>query len=75
LAEGFLRRFYPQKLSLNVSRWDPYVGFSNIPGAEGFSETSDYVMRVTINSRGLRDREIPYSKPRDVFRRRLLHLR
>jgi hypothetical protein len=68
LAEGFLRSFYPQKLSLNVSQWDPYVGFSNIPGLEGYSETSDYVMHVSINSHGLRDREISYAKPPHTFR-------
>jgi lysophospholipase L1-like esterase len=68
LAEGLIRRFYPQKLSLNVSQWDPYVGFSNIPGLRGYSATSDYVMHVTINSHGLRDRELEYAKPSNVFR-------
>lgn len=68
LAEGLMRRLYPQKLSLNVSQWDPYVGFTNIPGLTGYSATSDYVMHVTINSRGLRDREFDYAKPRNVFR-------
>jgi lysophospholipase L1-like esterase len=68
LAEGLVRRFFPQKLSLNVSQWDPYVGFTNIPGLTGYSATSDYVMHVKINSRGLRDREIGYAKPPNVFR-------
>jgi acetyltransferase AlgX (SGNH hydrolase-like protein) len=68
LAEVLIRSFYPQKLSLNVSQWDPYVGFTNIPGLRGSSATSDFVMHVTINSHGLRDREFAYAKPRHVFR-------
>jgi hypothetical protein len=68
LAEGLIRVFYPQKLFFSVSQWDPHVGFSNTPGLEGYSRTSEFVMRISINSRGLRDREIDYLKPRDVFR-------
>ena len=39
LAETALRWFLPQKLSINVSQWDPDVGFSLRPNAVGFSET------------------------------------
>jgi hypothetical protein len=68
LAEVLIRAFYPQKLFFNVTQWDPHVGFSNAPSLEGYSRTSEFVMRISINSRGLRDREIAYVKPRDVFR-------
>jgi hypothetical protein len=68
LAEGLVRIFYPQKLFFSVSQWDPHVGFSNTPGLEGYSRTSEFVMHISINSRGLRDREIDYIKPRQVFR-------
>lgn len=68
LAEGLIRVFYPQKLFFSVSQWDSHVGFSNTPGLEGYSRTSEFVMHISINSRGLRDREIDYVKPRDVFR-------
>lgn len=68
LAEALVRIFYPQKLFFSVSQWDPDVGFSNTPNLEGYSRTSEFVMRISINSRGLRDREIDYVKPRQVFR-------
>ena len=68
LAEGLVRIFYPQKLFFSVSQWDPHVGFSNTPGLDGYSRTSEFVMHISINSRGLRDREIDYIKPRQVFR-------
>lgn len=58
-----LRVWFPQKLSVNVTQWDPDVGFVNIPGAEGYGERLDYRMHVTINSKGLRDREFPEAKP------------
>ena len=68
LAEGFIRVFYPQKLFFNVTQWDPYVGFSNTPSLKGHSRTSEFDMHISINSRGLRDREIDYLKPHHVFR-------
>lgn len=68
VAEFALRAFFPQRLYFNVSRWDPYVGFSPIPGAKGFSVHEDFMMRVQINSHGLRDREFAYAKPRDTLR-------
>lgn len=68
LGELIVRTFYPQKLLLNVSQWDPYVGFVNIPNFKGYSETADFRMHVSINSRGLRDREFDYQKPRNTIR-------
>jgi len=66
--ELYLRYFNPQKLSLNVSQWDPYVGFTLIPNFEATSITKDYKMRVKINSHGLRDREFSYGKPPNTIR-------
>ncbi|MBA5866261.1 MAG: hypothetical protein GDA67_06130 [Nitrospira sp. CR1.3] len=68
LAETALRWFLPQKLSINVSQWDPDVGFSLRPNAVGFSETPEYVMHVSVNSHGLRDAEYGYAKPPHTFR-------
>jgi lysophospholipase L1-like esterase len=68
LGELAVRMFYPQKLLLNVSRWDPYVGFVNIPNFEGYSEIEDFKMHVNINSHGLRDREFNYQKPHNTIR-------
>lgn len=68
LLEIVVRIFYPQKLSFNVSQWDKYVGFTNIPNIEGYSEHPDYEMFVKINSKGLRDREFTYEKPANTIR-------
>lgn len=68
LMEMAVRIFYPQKLSFNVSQWDEYVGFTNIPNIEGYSEHPDYKMFVKINSHGLRDREFEYEKPANTIR-------
>jgi lysophospholipase L1-like esterase len=68
LAEFIVRTFYPQRLYFNVSQWDPYVGFTMIPGIEGYSKTDEFEMHIKINSRGLRDREIAYRKPDNTYR-------
>jgi len=68
LGEIFLRLFFPQRLYYNISQWDPYVGFTLIPNIEGYSKTDEYVMHMKINSRGLRDREFEFNKPKKTFR-------
>jgi len=68
VGEIVIRIFFPQKLSFNVSQWDQYVGFTNIPNVEGFSKKEDYKMHVKINSHGLRDREYEYQKRQDTLR-------
>lgn len=67
-GEFFLRSFFPQRLYYNVSQWDPYVGFSLVPNAEGYSKHEDYTMHIKINSKGLRDREFAYQKPVNTLR-------
>lgn len=67
-SEIIIRIFFPQKLTFNVSQWDQYVGFTNIPNIEGSSEMEDFKMLVKINSHGLRDREYEYKKQPDTLR-------
>ena len=68
MLEMMVRVFSPQELRLNFSQWDEYVGFINIPGAEGATVHQDYRMTVSINSKGLRDREIDYPKANNTYR-------
>lgn len=68
LLEMMVRFFMPQDLRFNFSQWDEYVGFVNIPGAQGITTHQDYRMMVNINSRGLRDRELDYAKASNAYR-------
>ena len=68
ICEFIVRTFYPQRLYYNVSQWDPYVGFTLVPNAEGISIHQDYTMHMKINSKGLRDREFSYVKPPNTIR-------
>ena len=68
VLDGLVRIFSPQDLRLNFTQWDEYVGFVNIPGIEGTTVHSDYVMKVHINSRCLRDREFDYQKEPGTYR-------
>ena len=67
-CEIIIRIFFPQNLLFNVSQWDQYVGFTNIPNIEGFFKKEDFKMRIKINSHGLRDREYEYQKRPDTLR-------
>jgi len=48
-------------------RYDAQTGTSHRPNAEGWYEREDLI-RIRINSNGLRGPEIPVVKPRDAFR-------
>jgi len=51
--------------------WEPHplYGWRNIPGAKGWESCyGECAVRVEINSKGLRDREIPYAKPAGTTR-------
>jgi hypothetical protein len=48
-------------------RFDALTGTSHRPGVEGWYEREDLI-RIRINSNGLRGPEIPVAKPPDVFR-------
>jgi hypothetical protein len=67
-GEIAVRIVSPQKLFLNVTQWDPYIGFVHIPNMEGFSKTQDFTVHIKINSRGLRDREFDLIKPPGTYR-------
>ncbi|MBI1796937.1 MAG: SGNH/GDSL hydrolase family protein [Candidatus Eisenbacteria bacterium] len=68
LIEIGLRLFAPQPLAVNVSAWDPHYGWRNRPGTHGFFRTSEYRMEVSIDSLGLRDREMSRAKPPGTWR-------
>ena len=56
--------FLPGDYALGVEReYDPVLGWRQIPGFRGGFRTSEYAVQVAINSKGLRDEEIPYDKP------------
>ncbi|MFH1502180.1 MAG: GDSL-type esterase/lipase family protein [Candidatus Eisenbacteria bacterium] len=67
------RLFRPQNVfSSTVNTWDERLGTRQVPGATGFVSCDEYDVEISINSRGLRDREFPYEKPEGV--RRILSL-
>jgi hypothetical protein len=64
-----VRLFRPQKyFAVTVNTWDRDVGTVQIPGARGFVICPEYNMDLIINSKGLRDREFTYAKPRSTRR-------
>lgn len=48
--------------------YHPIYGFFHRPGASGWIETPEFTSYVTINSHGLRDREIEPAKPAGAYR-------
>jgi lysophospholipase L1-like esterase len=69
ILEIGVRVLAPQKRAgICITTWDRVAGTRNIPGARGVARTPEYEMRMSINSHGLRDREIPYAKPDGVRR-------
>jgi len=51
------------------SQFDPYLGWTNRPGASGTAYGPDgLVSPISINSLGLRDREVDYSRPAGLKR-------
>jgi len=51
-----------------ISRFDERLGWSLRPGMRAWSGRTGTPIEYRINSRGLRDREIPYAKPAGEFR-------
>jgi hypothetical protein len=54
--------------------WQPHelYGWAHIPNREGWWFSPEFQVKVKINSKGLREREIPYDKPAGVIRILLL---
>lgn len=53
---------------LPISRADTYLGWSFNPSSRGSLYTSDFYVEYSINSEGLRDKEISLNKPSGEFR-------
>ncbi|MFB0534945.1 MAG: SGNH/GDSL hydrolase family protein [Anaerolineae bacterium] len=71
--EGGLRSQYhllPPAIEKEHRFWqyDPLLGWSKIPGAEGPFVGYEYHTHVKINSKGLRDDEVSYQKPPEEYR-------
>ena len=63
LLEVGFRLFAPQpSMAITVNEWDPVLGTRQRPGSRGYLKMPEYEIDLVINSRGLRDREIPYAK-------------
>lgn len=67
--EVVFRVALPQsQFTCTVNAWDRLCGTRQVPGARGFVIVPEYGINLTINSKGLRDREYAYAKPRGVHR-------
>src|SRR5688572_32724505 len=66
-----VRLVSPQTLPGRFSRIDERVGWAHVPGSKGWwvgADGTEFKVWVQINSRGLRDREIPYDSPAGTVR-------
>lgn len=72
VLEGAARLFLPDKtlepVIPNSGQFDERLGWSKIPLVQGTSNRTGYTVEYRINSKGLRDEETSYEKPRDTFR-------
>ncbi|MCC7104733.1 MAG: hypothetical protein IT307_06285 [Chloroflexi bacterium] len=61
--------FLPGEYNLGIEReFDPVLGWHHRPNFVGGNRTSEFNVRFSINSKGLRDEEFPYEKPVGGFR-------
>jgi hypothetical protein len=58
----------PRYQKLSFRQFDQELGFSLRPGAEDVLVTSDFTVTYSINSQGMRDKEVPLKKPGKEFR-------
>lgn len=64
ILEIAVRIVSPQRnMGICVNQWDRNTGTKHIPGLKGTLSCSEYSIDISINSKGLRDREFPYEKP------------
>ncbi len=52
----------------NIGQYDPMLGWSLKPSSSGISNRTGTTIEYRINSKGLRDDETSYEKPKGVFR-------
>src|SRR5688572_29169581 len=57
-----------QRTRLQYTEYDPLLGWKHQPGARARYERREYTTDVTINSRGLRDKERTYQAAPGAFR-------
>jgi hypothetical protein len=48
--------------------YDSTFGWKGVPNASGLFSTETYTMNITLNSKGLRDKDYSYNKPENVTR-------
>jgi lysophospholipase L1-like esterase len=76
LFEAYFAVFNPQTARPNAVaarvwgfyKYDELLGWRNKPGAAGVFSTPEFSTSVTINSKGLRDKEREYKKPAGIKR-------
>lgn len=67
MIEVFIRIFYPQTL-VPFAGYDRILGWGNVPSTSAVQSNKDYKVIVNINSKGMRDKEYSYEKPKGVLR-------
>jgi hypothetical protein len=68
LAARFVLHQDPLQTEAMLWRHHPRWGWAHIPDADGVFVKPGFSQAIHINSKGLREREIPYEKPRGVTR-------
>jgi lysophospholipase L1-like esterase len=67
--EVIVRAFFPQPLiTVAVQEWDSRLGLRQPPGAKGRLRSPEFDCPIHIGSKGLRDKDYPYSKPEGTVR-------
>ncbi len=73
---GLFLRFHPQfeakkkhaEWLRSMMAYDEVLGWRHVPNSKAWSESSEYKVQYTINSKGLRDKDYSYNKEMGRFR-------
>lgn len=68
IVEGLARAFHLAEFELNIDEPHPLYGWRHVPGATALRKAAGRTIPIQMNSKGLRDREIPYDKPTGAYR-------